>query len=72
MSESLPFWDMDCAQGEPDLYVCMGCMEEVFRAKVPKYGCPGCGAVSTFEPFTLEAIREWGTESLIGKSVSCS
>lgn len=71
MSESLSFWNVECGQGEPSLFVCMACLEEVFQAKVPIHGCPGCGAVSTFEPFTIEAIREWGTESLIAKSTEC-
>lgn len=71
MTESPSFWTVDCVQGEPDLFVCMACLEEVFKAKVPINGCPGCGAVSTFEPFKIEAIREWGTDSLIAKSVQC-
>ena len=71
MSDSPSFWAVDCVQGEPDLFVCMACLEEVFQAKVPMNGCPGCGAVSTFEPFSLEAIREWGTDSLVAKSMQC-
>ncbi|MCA9463016.1 MAG: hypothetical protein KC563_02555 [Nitrospira sp.] len=71
MSESPSFWTVDCAQGEPDLFVCMACLEEVFQGKVPINGCPGCGAVSTFEPFSLDAIRDWGTDNLIAKSVEC-
>ena len=59
---------MECAQGEPDLFVCMSCLEEVFQAQVPVNGCPGCGAISTFEAFSIDAIREWGTESLIAKA----
>lgn len=30
--------------------------------------CPTCQGVSTYEAFTLEAIRDWGTEELIAKS----
>ncbi|MGQ0554727.1 MAG: hypothetical protein ACT4PN_02120 [Nitrospiraceae bacterium] len=32
--------------------------------------CPSCHGVSTYEGFTLEAIRDWGTEELIGKAVA--
>lgn len=71
MTELPSFWTVECVQGEPDLFVCMACLEEVFQAKVPMNGCPGCGAVSTFEPFRIEAIREWGTDSLIAKSLEC-
>ena len=65
MTESQKFWSVDCKQGDPDLFVCMACLNEVFQSKVPIQGCPGCGAVSTFEAFTLESIQEWGTEDLI-------
>ena len=68
MTESPSFWTVECAQGEPDLFVCLSCLEEVFKAQVPVNGCPGCGALSTFEPFSFDAIREWGTESLIAKA----
>ena len=68
MSESQTFWPVDCEQGAPDLFVCMECLNEVFQSKVPIQGCPGCGGVSTFEPFTLHAIQEWGTEELINKA----
>jgi hypothetical protein len=46
----------------------MSCLNEVFRRKVPKPNCPSCHGVSTYEAFTLEAIREWGTEELIAKA----
>lgn len=68
MIESQSFWPVECAQGEPDLFVCLTCFDEVFKAKLPVQGCPSCGAIATFEPFNLEAIREWGTESLIQKA----
>ena len=68
MSDSSAYWPIECAVGDPDLFVCMTCLEEVFRAKVPIQGCPGCGAVSTFEPFTLESLQDWGTEELIQKA----
>jgi len=68
MTESQSFWPVECEQGEPDLFVCLTCFDEVFRAKLPVEGCPSCGAVAAFEPFTLDAIREWGTESLIQKA----
>ena len=70
MLESQTFWPVESEQGAPDLFVCMECLDEVFRSKVPIQGCPGCGAVSAFEPFTLESIQEWGTEDLIAKARS--
>ncbi|UCE64054.1 MAG: hypothetical protein JSU59_02610 [Nitrospirota bacterium] len=70
MFESQTFWPVESEQGAPDLFVCMECLDEVFRSKVPIQGCPGCGAVSAFEPFTLESIQEWGTEDLIAKARS--
>ena len=68
MSDSSSYWSIDCASGDPELFVCMACLEEVFRAKVPIQGCPGCGAVSAFEPFTFESLQAWGTEDLIKKA----
>ncbi len=67
MSDST-YWPVECKPGEPDLFVCMDCLEEVFRAKVPVQGCPGCGAVSTFEAFSLDSLMEWGTEDLVQKA----
>ncbi len=68
MNQSLSFWPVECSEGEPDLFVCLTCLDEVFRAKVPVEGCPGCGAIGTFEPFNLAAIKDWGTETLIRKA----
>ena len=68
MNQSLSFWPVECSEGEPDLYVCLTCLDEVFRAKVPVEGCPGCGAIGAFEPFDLAAIKDWGTERLIQKA----
>lgn len=68
MNQSMSFWPVECQEGEPDLFVCLTCLEEVFRAKVPVNGCPGCGAIGTFEPFNLAAIKDWGTEELIRKA----
>ena len=70
MLESQTFWPVESEKGAPNLFVCMECLDEVFRSKVPIQGCPGCGAVSTFEPFTFESIQEWGTEDLIAKARS--
>ena len=72
MLQSQTFWPVECEQGAPDLFVCMECLNEVFRSKVPMQGCPGCGAVSTFEPFTLESIQDWGSEELIAKARSAA
>ncbi len=68
MTDASSFWPVECGEGEPDLFVCLSCLDEVFQAKVPVEGCPGCQAIGTFEPFTLEAIRGWGTPELIQKA----
>ena len=70
MVESQTFWPVECDPGAPNLFVCMECLNEVFRSKIPMQGCPDCRAVSTFEPFTLESIQEWGSEDLIAKAQS--
>jgi hypothetical protein len=48
----------------------MSCLTEVFYRKVPMPDCPSCHGVSTYEGFSLEAIRDWGTEELIAKAVA--
>lgn len=68
MSAKQAFWDVSTKEGEPDLWVCMSCLNEVFFRKVPMPDCPSCHGVSTYEAFTLEAIRDWGTEELIAKA----
>ncbi len=69
MTDPQTFWPVDSEPGEPDLHVCMSCLNEVFKRKVPMPDCPTCHGVSTYEAFTLEAIRDWGTEPLIEKAV---
>ncbi len=32
--------------------------------------CPSCHGVSTYESFTLEAVRDWGTDELIAKAAA--
>jgi hypothetical protein len=51
---------------------CMSGLKEVFRRKVPMPDCPACHGVSTYEAFTLESIRDWGTEELIAKADTAS
>jgi hypothetical protein len=46
----------------------MSCLGEVFFKKVPMPDCPTCHGVSTYESFSLEAVRDWGTEDLIAKA----
>jgi hypothetical protein len=50
----------------------MSCLNEVFRRKVPMPDCPTCHGVSTYEAFTLESVRDWGTEELISKAEAAS
>ena len=68
MSEAQSFWSVPQGAGEPAYWVCMSCLSEVFHCKVPMPDCPTCQGVSTYEAFTLEAIRDWGTEDLIAKA----
>lgn len=68
MSPSQTFWSVECEEGEPDLLVCLSCLNEVYRRKVPMPDCPTCHGVSTYEAFTLDSIRDWGTEELIAKA----
>jgi len=68
MSHEQLFWPVECEEGEPDLLVCMSCLGEAFRRKVPMPDCPTCHGISTYEAFTLQAIRDWGTEELIAKA----
>ena len=70
MAAEQGFWTVDCEEGEPDLLVCMSCLNEVYRRKVPMPDCPTCHGVSTYEAFTLESIRDWGTAELIAKAES--
>lgn len=69
MSREQLFWPVECGEGEPDLLVCMSCLNEAFRRKVPMPDCPTCHGVSTYETFTLQSIRDWGTEELIAKAL---
>lgn len=70
MSQDLTFWTIESEEGQPDLWVCMSCLNEVFRGKVPMPDCPTCHGVSTYEAFSLDSIRDWGTEELIAKAVA--
>lgn len=71
MAETQTFWAVECAEGDPDFFVCMACLNEVYRQKVPTE-CPSCDAISSFEPFTLDSIQDWGTEELISKAQQAS
>ncbi len=51
------------------MLVCMSCLSEVFRRKVPMPDCPTCHGVSTYEAFTVDSIRDWGTEELIANAL---
>ena len=62
------FWSRPAKAGEPDLWVCMSCLNEAFCRKVPMPDCPTCHGVSTYEAFTLAAVQDWGTEELISKA----
>lgn len=70
MSASQSFWPVSQREGEPAFWVCMSCLGEVFYRKVPMPDCPTCHGVSTYEAFSLEAIRDWGTEELIARAAS--
>jgi hypothetical protein len=68
MASTQLFWTVSHRDG--DFWVCMSCLGEVFYRKVPMPDCPSCHGVSTYEGFTLEAVRDWGTEDLIAKAVA--
>ena len=71
MTETQTFWPVECAEGDPDFFVCMNCLNDVYRRKVPRE-CSSCGATSAFESFTFDSIKDWGTEELIAKAQSAS
>ena len=70
MTTTQHFWSVPANPGDPDLWVCLSCLKEVYRQKVPRPNCPSCQGVSTYEAFTLEAIKDWGTDELIAKAVA--
>ncbi|HQY59576.1 MAG: hypothetical protein WBB60_18105 [Nitrospira sp.] len=70
MASKQAFWNVPAKDGEPDLWVCMSCLNEAFCRKVPMPACPSCQGVSTYEAFTLAAVQDWGTEELIAKAVA--
>jgi hypothetical protein len=69
MSQEQTFWSVECEQGDPEFLVCMSCLNEVFWRKIPMPDCPTCHGVSTYEAFSLESIRDWGTDELIAKAL---
>ena len=71
MAEAQTFWAIECTEGDPDFFVCMSCLNDVYRRKVPRE-CSSCGATSAFESFTFDSIQDWGTEELIAKAQSAS
>jgi len=48
----------------------MGCLSEVFWQKIPNPDCPTCHHTKTYENFTLDEIKGWGTEELFSKAVA--
>ena len=68
MASMQSFWPV--SHRDDDFWVCMSCLTEVFYRKVPMPDCPSCHGVSTYEGFTLEAIRDWGTEELIARAIA--
>jgi hypothetical protein len=68
MDSTQSFWPV--SHRDDDFWVCMSCLGEVYYRKVPMPNCPSCHGVSTYEGFTLEAVRDWGTEDLIAKALA--
>ncbi len=65
------FWSVDCQGNEPDFFVCMNCLNEVFWRKIPCPDCPTCHRVATYEPFMeqrIQSIKDWGFTELIEKA----
>lgn len=67
MADAPTFWHVERGEGEADFFVCIQCLNEVYYGKIPKV-CPTCGIISSFEAFTLDSIKDWGTADLIHKS----
>ncbi len=72
MAHEQTFWPVDAGNGEPDLWVCMSCLSEVYKRKVPMPHCPTCQGVSTYEVFDLASIKDWGTDELVAKAEEAS
>ena len=72
MTESQEFWPIELNEGDPDFFVCMACLNEVFWNKIPMPACPACHEISTYEGFTLDSIRDWGTDELREKAETAS
>lgn len=70
MATTQTFWQVAANPGNADFWVCMSCLNDVYWRKVPRPACPSCQGVSTYEAFTLEAVRDWGTEELIAKATA--
>jgi hypothetical protein len=70
MASTQSFWPVSHREGDSDFWVCMSCLGEVFYRKIPMPDCPSCHGVSTYEGFTLDAVRDWGTEELIAKAAA--
>lgn len=70
MASKQAFWTVPAKDGEPNLWVCMSCLNEAFCRKVPMPACPTCHGVSTYEAFTLAAVQDWGTAELIAKATA--
>lgn len=70
MASTQSFWSVPQHEGTAEFWVCMSCLGEVFYRKVPMPDCPSCHGVSTYESFTLDAVRDWGTDELIAKAVA--
>ncbi len=51
------FWSVKCQGNEPDFFVCMTCLYEVFWRKIPCPDCPTCHRVATYERFTYQEIQ---------------
>ena len=71
MADDPTFWQVECGKGEPDFFVCIQCLNEVYHGKIPKV-CPTCATISSFEAFTLDSINDWGTAELIHKATQAS
>ena len=71
MADDPTFWHVECGEGEPDFFVCIQCLNEVYHGKIPKV-CPTCETISSFEAFTLDSINDWGTAELIRKATQAS
>ena len=68
MAHEQDFWKKEFEEGGQNFWVCMTCLNEVFWRKIPQPDCPTCHGYNTYDNFTCEGIKSWGTPDLVEKA----